>query len=556
MVFLMPILRTIMERSILIFKCNNDAESNSKNKRYYYITSHHISFNFNIYYYIIKSKVKSQKQCSFVFFKIKNKCKTFFTFTFTFILLIIFLGFFSFILIQMELCTILNHIVEKFDVSPQKIDVVHINMDLGFGPIVVDEIKLVSGKLNPSIYGKVFTTIHSELVEFSRLIATQDIAIGGYSAVYKGYLECAKNTTVVIKKMLNPNGALIGSLNPPVLRELEALKKLADCENIVKLITVCNSTAKDGVNNTIYALMEYIPIKLTDYIMNEIGNNSKTRGWTEMDKIIDVAYQTIFALSYCHSKGILHRDVKPENIMITEDGTVKIIDFGLCKHVTTMQPNCYNMAVVTQAYRPPEFFMFDSVCYSYDIDVWSCGVTLLEFYLDKYMMFHNNSNNDIKSLVVLLETIAGMKENNNINVIRALITVDEYPELKTMLSKNFEVPLNTSNIRAHYNYTNFMPSQRLFDMIMMRDFNTQSQEELTYINEQKACFAFMIKDMMSLRQCNRPPMYELLNTYFEKDKTKTTTTATGERDRYILVNKRSIPQKTIINYINDDHLIY
>ena len=85
-----------------------------------------------------------------------------------------------------------------------------------------------------------------------------------------------------------------------------------------------------------------------------------------------MAQQLLLALHHCHSSGITHRDIKLENIMITEDNVMKLIDFGLSKNAT--QSELMDSMAGTPYYMAPEVLKDES--YNSSVDIWSLGVVL------------------------------------------------------------------------------------------------------------------------------------------------------------------------------------
>jgi serine/threonine protein kinase len=86
-------------------------------------------------------------------------------------------------------------------------------------------------------------------------------------------------------------------------------------------------------------------------------------------------YQIAQALKHCHSHGIIHRDIKLENILITKDGYLKLADFGWS--VRLKYPNDRRTTICgTLDYFSPE--MVDSIPYQYSTDIWSLGVLTYE----------------------------------------------------------------------------------------------------------------------------------------------------------------------------------
>jgi len=96
----------------------------------------------------------------------------------------------------------------------------------------------------------------------------------------------------------------------------------------------------------------------------------------QMDRIVDYAVQIASGLNAAHEKGIVHRDIKTSNIMITDDGQVKIMDFGLAKLSGTSDLTKTSSTLGTTAYMSPEQVRGEEV--DKRSDLWSFGVVLFE----------------------------------------------------------------------------------------------------------------------------------------------------------------------------------
>ncbi|KAI5150780.1 CTD kinase subunit alpha [Enteropsectra breve] len=166
------------------------------------------------------------------------------------------------------------------------------------------------------------------------------------------------------------------------IREIKIFKAMAH-SNLVSLIDIF-STPK-----TINLVMEYMPYDLCGLI---------AMGFTLTENHIwSFTWQMLSALEYLHSKGVVHRDVKPSNMLLDENGVLKIADFGLSR------PESENMTcrVCTLWYRAPELLMG---CTGYDhrVDSWGVACIILEMYLKKPFWNYNDEIILIKAILTKL----------------------------------------------------------------------------------------------------------------------------------------------------------
>ena len=87
-------------------------------------------------------------------------------------------------------------------------------------------------------------------------------------------------------------------------------------------------------------------------------------------------YQVLCGIAYCHSHRVLHRDLKPQNLLISHDGAIKLADFGLAR-AFGVPVRTYTHEVVTLWYRAPEILL-GCRYYSTPVDIWSIGCIFSE----------------------------------------------------------------------------------------------------------------------------------------------------------------------------------
>lgn len=193
----------------------------------------------------------------------------------------------------------------------------------------------------------------------------EKIGEGTYGIVYKARHK-ESNILVALKKIkmeLEDDG-----IPSTTIREMSALKTL-NHPSIIKLYEIISS------KNNLYLVFEFVDIDLRSFLDRMFAQNRTLKSY----EIKKMAYQLISGMEYCHARGLLHRDLKPQNILVSREGTIKICDFGLCRCIG-IPLRTYTKDIVTLWYRPPELLLGDKY-YSKEVDVWSIGCILAELFL-------------------------------------------------------------------------------------------------------------------------------------------------------------------------------
>lgn len=220
----------------------------------------------------------------------------------------------------------------------------------------------------------------ARLVGSSRTHSSQDdyevirkIGRGKYSEVFEGINVNNKQRCVV--KILKP------VKKKKIKREIKILQNLCGGPNIIKLLDV----VRDPHSKTPCLVFEHV-------------NNTDFKVLYPTFTDYDIRYYTheiLIALDYCHSNGIMHRDVKPHNIVIDHSARkLRIIDWGLAEFYHPGQE--YNVRVASRYFKGPELLIdLQSLAeYGYALDMWSLGAMLASMMFKKEPFFHGSDNYD------------------------------------------------------------------------------------------------------------------------------------------------------------------
>nr|MCR4924921.1 Stk1 family PASTA domain-containing Ser/Thr kinase [Clostridiales bacterium] len=268
----------------------------------------------------------------------------------------------------------------------------------------------------------------------------QILGVGGMAVVYKAHDNIDDRTVAV--KILKEEFLANEEFRRRFKNESKAIAVLSH-PNIVKVYDVSFG------ENLQYIVMEYIDgITLKEYI--------EQQGIIDCKIAVHFVTQILRALQHAHDKGIVHRDVKPQNIMLLQDGTIKVTDFGIARFSRSETRTMTESAIGSVHYISPEQARGEIT--DEKADIYSVGVVLYEM-LTGQLPFQSDNAVTVAIMQLQSDAIKPSKINDSIPLGLEQITLramqknprDRYQSAAEMLLDLDEFKRNP-NIKFDYNY--------------------------------------------------------------------------------------------------------
>lgn len=203
------------------------------------------------------------------------------------------------------------------------------------------------------------------------------LGVGGMASVYAA---THRNTKRFAVKMLHPELSVRDTMRARFLREGYVANKV---EHPGAVAVLDDDTAEDG---TAFLVMELLHGCSVEQLMEATG------GRTSVEVALAIAYAVLDVLEAAHSRSIVHRDVKPANLFLLTDGTVKVLDFGIARlrDASAAAMTTHAGVLGTPAFMAPELALASSSDVDGRTDLWAVGATI--FTLITGQLVHEGEN--------------------------------------------------------------------------------------------------------------------------------------------------------------------
>lgn len=200
----------------------------------------------------------------------------------------------------------------------------------------------------------------------------QLIGKGTYGRVYLGMNATTAEFLAVKEVEVNPKAA--GGDKNKMKELVAALDQEIDTMQHLDHVNIVQYLGCERKETSISIFLEYIP-------GGSIGSCLRKHGKFEESVVASLTRQTLSGLAYLHREGILHRDLKADNILLDVDGTAKISDFGISKKTDNIYGNDKTNSMQGSVFwMAPEVIRSEGEGYSAKVDIWSLGCVVLEMF--------------------------------------------------------------------------------------------------------------------------------------------------------------------------------
>ena len=264
---------------------------------------------------------------------------------------------------------------------------------------------------------------------------------GAYGVVYRAR-EVYTGEMVALKRIRLDSEQ--DGVPSTAIREISLLKEL-EHENIVKLLDIIHADSK------LFLVFEYLNQDLKKYMELYSARNG-----LPIELVKSYLHQLLEGISYCHTNCILHRDLKPQNLLLSSSGLIKLADFGLAR-AFGVPIRTFTHEVVTLWYRPPEILL-GCKYYSTEVDIWSLGAIFSEMASHK-VLFKGDS--EIDQLFQIFRILGTPDEEVWPGVSRLPDYKDSFPKWSRQPLSNFNPQLNNDGLDLLAKLLIYKPEDRI-----------------------------------------------------------------------------------------------
>ncbi|CAK1368238.1 Serine/threonine-protein kinase crk1 [Cercospora beticola] len=232
----------------------------------------------------------------------------------------------------------------------------------------------------------------------NKYVKGKKLGSGQYADVFSAHERDDPTKLVAIKKIKVGAEAKEFGISYDSLREIKFLQEL-DHPNIIKLHAVF-STKGQNLNLVLEQLPQGDLLKLIQDTTNISYTPADIKSWMLMLQR---------AIHFCHANFILHRDIKPNNLLIASNGEIKLADFGLARSFADPYQNMTSQTI-TIWYRPPELF-YQAKHYGGAVDIWSCGCVFAEL-IARDVLFRAWPESELGMVKLISEKVGTPTEQN------------------------------------------------------------------------------------------------------------------------------------------------